>query len=136
MFHQPTYNLCLTNKAQITLEECEITISYAEEHDEHTVEFHHKHPEYEIIYVIEGKISIILNKQEEQLSAGEFILLNKQVDHYIVYKPSVSNRYLNVIFSISPPAHGNTKNSSGKQEASVKTSRDLRSFFQCIPEHD
>lgn len=101
MYHQPLHLLCTSNPQNICLNSYDLCVSYAEQHDENTVEFPHSHPkEFEIYYVQEGIFEQIVKDEPVTLSKGEFLLLNHGVRHSVLYKPNQQKSYFTLIFSL------------------------------------
>ncbi len=88
-FQQPTHALYACNIYGIPLGYHDINIIYVEEHTEQTVEFPHSHREYEILYVTEGAISVLIDGSVQPVTATHFLFINKDVLHNVLYDPNV-----------------------------------------------
>ncbi len=128
MYHQPLHSLCLHNVNTVSLNSYDLSISYVEEHDENTVEFPHSHPkEYEIYYVIEGNIDILVENKVHPITKNHFLFLNQGVKHGTLYKPNQKKSYLTVLFSIqerTSPCYNN-----GTEE--IERAH-IKAFFEAI----
>lgn len=105
MYHQPLRSLCTSYNTYVSLNSYDMCISYVELQDAHTVEFSMSHPkEYEIYYVMDGTLEILVNDNYHCLEKGDFLLLGKGVQHGPLYKPDQPKSYLTVIFSVQKRA--------------------------------
>ncbi len=127
IYHQPIHTLYSAELNTITLGAFEITITYVEEHDKNTVEFPHRHPEYEIYYVMKGNIFVFVDDQPLIVSAGEFLFLNKDVQHSVIYEPSQPKSYLAICFNLTLKSL--SKSPSFEEEH-------INSFYKCIEQHN
>ena len=111
MYHQPLHLLCTSSAQNICLNSYDLCVSYAEQHDENTVEFTHVHPkEFEIYYAQEGVVEQIVKGESVSLSAGEFLILNQGISHGTLYTPHQKKSYFALVFSLrerSAPCYKN-----------------------------
>lgn len=130
-FQQPIHSLYTCDLRDIPLGSHSIHFMYVEEHTNETVEFPHSHHGYEILYVMEGAISVMINNILYPVHASHFLFINKDVVHNVIYDPDVTKRYLSMIFAIDPNPKG-TKNSASEETAN----KHILSFFKTIQNKD
>lgn len=105
MYHQPLRALCTSYNVNVSLNSYDLCISYAELQDAHTVEFAMSHPkEYEIYYIMDGTLEILVDDEYHCLEQGDFLLMDKGVKHDPLYKPNQHKSYLTIIFSVQKRA--------------------------------
>ena len=130
MYHQPLRTLCTSYNITVSLNSYDLCISYAELQDSHTVEFAMSHPkEYEIYYIMDGTLEVLVNDEYHCLEKGDFLLLDKGVKHDPLYKPNQPKSYLTVIFSIQKRATALYNSSTLEFEE-----RHIEMFFKLLEE--
>ena len=73
---------------------------------EHLLDYPHVHDEMEIVYLIQGNISLLINEDEQHLSAGDIIFINRLAAHHF-YFISPDAEY--ILFQFKPHVSYNSK---------------------------
>ncbi len=80
----------------------EFVLYYAEELKESISEFLHRHPLYQIYYVLENSIRIKIADSIVTVREKELLFLPKNVVHHVLYEPELCKRYFTIIFDLFP----------------------------------
>jgi AraC-like DNA-binding protein/uncharacterized cupin superfamily protein len=84
----------------IQMSDYDLSIKYLEKLDETCVEFTHTHLNYEIYYILEGRMRMRIGGQEHLLLPNRFILIPPGMSHGAVYEPDVKKVYAVFVFGI------------------------------------
>ena len=92
--------LYLPFQIPIQMADYDLSVKYLEKLDESCVEFTHTHLNYEIYYILEGKMRMRIGGQEHLLLPGRFILIPPGVSHGAVYDPDEQKVYAVFVFGV------------------------------------
>jgi len=84
----------------IQMSDYDLSVKYLEKLDETCVEFTHTHLNYEIYYILEGRMRMRIGGREHTLLPDQFILIAPGVSHGAVYDPDEPKRYAVFVFGI------------------------------------
>jgi YesN/AraC family two-component response regulator len=73
---------------------------------EHLLEYPHVHDEMEIVYLINGNISVLISEEEQHLTAGDIIFINRLAAHHFYY---ISPDAEYILFQFKPHISYNSK---------------------------
>ncbi|SHI12739.1 AraC-like ligand binding domain-containing protein [Sporobacter termitidis DSM 10068] len=93
-------NLYIPYQIPIQMSDYELSVKYLERLDETCVEFTHTHLNYEIYYILEGRMRMHIGGQEHLLLPNHFILIPPGVSHGAVYNPDEKKVYVVFVFGI------------------------------------
>jgi AraC-like DNA-binding protein len=93
------YHKHITN---LKLQSYGFVLHYAEELQESIAEFVHRHPLYQIYYIVENSLKIDINGKEFVFNEDEFVILAKETRHCVIYEPDKKKRYFSLIFDVLP----------------------------------
>jgi AraC-like DNA-binding protein len=99
-YHASLNTLCRPYLETITLYNYILNIDYIDRFNEATVEFPHCHHQYyEIYYVEQGTLSLMVNEEVHNLPAGCFAILSPGIQHGSLYRPTIMKNYFVIIFN-------------------------------------
>jgi AraC-like DNA-binding protein/mannose-6-phosphate isomerase-like protein (cupin superfamily) len=84
----------------LQMSDYELTVKYLEKLDETCVEFTHTHLNYEIYYILEGRMVMRIGGREHLLLPNHFILIPPGVSHGAVYSPDEPKVYAVFVFGV------------------------------------
>jgi AraC-like DNA-binding protein/mannose-6-phosphate isomerase-like protein (cupin superfamily) len=84
----------------IQMADYDLSVRYLEKLDETCVEFTHTHLNYEVYYILEGRMRMRIGGQEHLLLPNHFILIPPGVSHGAVYNPDEPKVYVVFVFGI------------------------------------
>lgn len=93
-------NLYIPFQIPIQMSDYDLSVKYLEKLDETCVEFTHTHLNYEIYYILEGRMRMRIGGTEHTLLPDQFILIAPGVSHGAVYDPEEPKRYAVFVFGI------------------------------------
>jgi AraC-like DNA-binding protein len=86
----------------IQMSDYDLSVKYLEKLDETCVEFTHTHLNYEIYYILEGRMRMRIGGMEHTLLPEQFILISPGVSHGAVYDPDEPKVYAVFVFGLHP----------------------------------
>lgn len=100
----------------IQMSDYDLSIRYLEKLDETCVEFTHTHLNYEVYYILEGRMRMRISGQEHLLLPNHFILIPPGVSHGAVNNPDEPKVYVVFVFGIHKNAEADTRRRSPEHE--------------------
>lgn len=102
----------------IQMSDYDLSIRYLEKLDETCVEFTHTHLNYEVYYILEGRMRMRMriSGQEHLLLPNHFILIPPGVSHGAVNNPDEPKVYVVFVFGIHKNAEADTRRRSPEHE--------------------
>lgn len=94
-------NLYLRSQFFIQMSDYTLSVKYLEKLDETCVEFTHTHLNYEVYYILEGRMRMQIGGREHLLTPNQFILIPPGVSHGAVYDPDEPKVYVVFVFGIN-----------------------------------
>lgn len=86
----------------IRFDSYEFILVYADVLDNKTAEFPHKHPFSEIYYSLEAPIQIKIKNEIIRLGKHELLIINKHVEHCVLFDPDRNSPYFVLIWDLFP----------------------------------
>ena len=93
----------------IPMSDYDLTVKYLEKLDEACVEFAHTHLNYEIYYILAGRMRMRIGDREHLLLPNNFILITPGVFHSAVYDPDEPKVYAVFVFGIHQNSESDTR---------------------------
>ncbi len=85
---------------QLQISGYDLSVKYLEKLDETCVEFTHTHVNYEIYYILKGRMRMRIDGNEHLLLPNHFILIPPGMRHGAVYDPDEPKEYVVFVYSI------------------------------------
>lgn len=118
----------------IQLSDYDLSVRYLEKLDESCVEFTHTHLNYEIYYILEGRMRMRIGGQEHLLLPNHFILIPPGVSHGAVYDPDEPKVYVVFVFGVHQNSEAVSKRRSPEHEFVRQFESALREQLYVIAE--
>ncbi len=85
---------------QLQMSGYDLSVKYLEKLDETCVEFTHTHVNYEIYYILSGRMRMQLGGGEHLLLPNHFILIPPGIRHGAVYEPDEPKEYVVFVYGV------------------------------------
>ncbi|MGI6182303.1 MAG: AraC family transcriptional regulator [Agathobaculum sp.] len=92
----------MKNIVELPFSGYKFVLCYAEQLTQDVAEFPHNHFEYELYYVLNGRVEINIAGNVQSIPAGEACLLARDIKHHVYYEPDTPRQYMAVIFDVVP----------------------------------
>lgn len=109
-------DLYIPFQIQLQMSGYDLSVKYLEKHDETCVEFTHTHSNYEIYYILSGKMRMQIGGQEHVLVPNQFILIPPGVRHGAFHNPMEPKEYVVFVYGIHQNAEGQLHRHSAEHE--------------------
>ncbi len=118
----------------IQMSDYDLSVKYLEKLDETCVEFTHTHLNYEIYYILEGRMRMRIGGQEHLLLPNRFILIPPGVSHGAVYDPDEPKVYVVFVYSIHQNSEALSRRRSPEHEFVRRLENALKEKLYVIAE--
>lgn len=92
----------MKNIVELPFSGYKFVLNYAEVLTQEIAEFPHHHFEYEIYYVLSGRLRINIAGNVQSVSEGQACILARDIMHHVYYDPDTPKSYFAVIFDFVP----------------------------------